>query len=74
VDLPGGGGKVTLQPDYLLGPGGPEAPPAPGGATGPSRQPVPGHWFRDFRGERRYYPEPPESDLSCPYDEVFYRP
>ena len=72
VDLPGGGGKVTLQPEYLLGPGGPEAPPAPRQA-GPSRQPVAGHWLRDFRGEPRFYPEPPDADCSCPYDEVFYR-
>ncbi len=73
VDLPGGGGKVTLQPEYLLGPGGPEAPPPARGEAGPSRQPVAGHWLRDFRGEPRFYPEPPGADCSCPYDEVFYR-
>jgi lysine 2,3-aminomutase len=54
VDLPGGGGKVTLQPNYLEGPG-----------DG-------GHWLRSYRGERTFYPEPPETDCGCPYDEVFY--
>ena len=31
-----------------------------------------GHWFRSYRGRRHFYPEPPETDASCPYDEVFY--
>ena len=56
VDLPGGGGKVTLQPEYRLAPAG-------GG---------PGTWFRNYRGERYLYPDPPEADCSCPYDEVFH--
>ncbi|HET9596529.1 MAG TPA: KamA family radical SAM protein [Anaeromyxobacteraceae bacterium] len=60
VDLPGGGGKVTIQPDYRLAPGRGEA----GG--------VAGTWFRNYRGERYLYPDPPETDASCPYDEVFY--
>jgi lysine 2,3-aminomutase len=55
VDLPGGGGKVTLQPDYVV------------------ERAEGGTWFRNYRGERYFYPEPPEADLSCPYDEVFYR-
>jgi len=73
VDLPGGAGKVTLQPGYLIGPGGPSAPPA--GPSGTVAEPggAPGHWLRSWRGEPVYYPEPPESDCSCPYDEVFYR-
>ncbi len=54
VDLPGGGGKVTLQPDYVV------------------ERAAGGTWFRNYRGERYFYPEPPEADLSCPYDEVFY--
>jgi lysine 2,3-aminomutase len=54
IDLPGGGGKVTVQPEYRTGA-------EPGGT-----------WFRNFRGERSFYPEPPEADVSCPYDEVFY--
>lgn len=53
VDLPGGGGKVTLQPDYVL-----ERTP---------RQTV----FRNWRGERHGYPEPEETDCSCPYDEIW---
>ncbi len=54
VDLPGGGGKVTLQPDYVL-----------------SREPG-GTWFRGFRGGRYLVPEPPDSSIDCPYDEMFY--
>ncbi len=57
VDLPGGGGKVTLQPSYVLGPGTPEAP---------------GHWLRDHRGERHFYPDPPDQDCTCPYEAVYY--
>ena len=55
VDLPGGGGKVTLQPEYVLERG--------------AGQTV----FRNFRGERYAYPEPEETDCSCPYDEVWVR-
>jgi lysine 2,3-aminomutase len=58
VDLPGGGGKVTLQPEYRIGAA------VEGG--------VEGTWFRSYRGERVFYPEPPEADCDCPYDEVFY--
>jgi lysine 2,3-aminomutase len=60
VDLPGGAGKVTLQPGYLLG----------GGADGETR----GHWIRSWRGERIFYPEPPERDCACPYEAVYYGP
>jgi lysine 2,3-aminomutase len=56
VDLPGGGGKVTLQPEYRLASAGDGS----------------GTWFRNYRGERYLYPEPPEADCSCPYDEVFH--
>jgi lysine 2,3-aminomutase len=60
VDLPGGAGKVTLSPDY-------RAEPPPGApATGP------GTWFRNHQGERRFYPEPPQRDCTCPYEEVYY--
>jgi lysine 2,3-aminomutase len=58
VDLPGGGGKVTLQPTYLLGEG-------EGGAAR-------GHWLRNCRGERYFYPESPGRDCTCPYDAVYY--
>ena len=53
VDLPGGGGKVTLQPDYVVEKG-------PGQTV-----------LRNYRGERYLYPEPEETDCSCPYDEVW---
>ncbi|MGC3997284.1 MAG: KamA family radical SAM protein [Anaeromyxobacter sp.] len=59
VDLPGGGGKVTLQPSYVLGEDGGE------GGT-------PGHWLRNHRGERYFYPAPPGQDCSCAYEQVYY--
>jgi len=55
VDLPGGAGKVTLQPDYVL-------------SRGPE-----GTWLRGFRGGCHLVPEPPQADLGCPYDEIFYK-
>ncbi len=61
VDLPGGGGKVTLQPDYRI---------AGDGAAAPDG--TPGTWFRNYRGGRYFHPDPPEGDCACPYDEVFY--
>ncbi len=72
VDLPGGAGKVTLQPGYLIGPGDASGPPpvAAVAVAAPGRSP--GHWLRSWRGEPVFYPEPPESDCNCPYDEVFY--
>ncbi|WP_408629096.1 KamA family radical SAM protein [Anaeromyxobacter terrae] len=57
VDLPGGGGKVTLSPDYVLGPG---------------EEGAPGHWLRSWRGARHFYPEPPEADCTCPHEAVYY--
>jgi lysine 2,3-aminomutase len=53
VDLPGGGGKVTLQPEYVVERGRAETR------------------FRNFRGEVYAYPEPEETDCSCPYDEIW---
>jgi len=55
VDLPGGGGKVTLQPDYVIERG--------------QKQTL----FRNYKGETYAYPEPEETDCSCPYDEVWLR-
>ncbi len=72
VDLPGGHGKVTLQPGYLLGPGeasGP-VPPEPGRVAPAGR--AAGHWLRSPGGVPVFYPEPPEPDADCPYDDVFY--
>jgi len=55
VDLPKGGGKVTLQPDYRVSTD----------ATGTV--------FRGYRGGSYHYPEPPDPDCSCAYEEVWYR-
>jgi lysine 2,3-aminomutase len=55
VDLPGGGGKVTIAPDWREGAG------------------AGGSWFRNYAGERYLYPDAPETDCRCPYDEVFFR-
>jgi len=54
VDLPGGGGKVTLGPSYLVG--------REGGV----------HLLRSFRGTLHRYVDPPDADLTCPYESVFY--
>lgn len=53
VDLPGGGGKVTLQPEYAV-----ERLP---------KETV----FRNYKGQRYVYPEPEETDCSCPYEDVW---
>ena len=53
VDLPGGGGKVTLQPEYVVERRGHETV------------------FRNYRSEPYVYPEPEETDCSCPYDSVW---
>jgi lysine 2,3-aminomutase len=55
VDLPGGGGKVTVQPDYVVG---------REGTT---------HVLRNGAGVRFRYPDPPSTDLGCPYEAVWYR-
>jgi lysine 2,3-aminomutase len=55
VDLPGGGGKVTLQPDYVA-----------------ERRPAE-TLLRNYKGEPYIYPEPAETDCSCPYDETWVR-
>jgi lysine 2,3-aminomutase len=53
VDLPGGGGKVTLQPEYVVERGGTQT------------------MFRNYQGKSYAYPEPEETDCSCPYDAVW---
>ncbi len=74
VDLPGGAGKVTLQPGWLVGPGEPGVPPATATAAGAVAPPgrARGHWLRSWKGKLVYYPEPREIACDCPYDEVFY--
>jgi lysine 2,3-aminomutase len=66
VDLPDGGGKVTLAPDYLVG----------GGRGGPGEaveDGARGTWLMSHAGAPVFYPDPPEADLGCGYDEVWYR-
>ncbi len=53
VDLPEGGGKVTLQPNYVI------------------ERSSDHTLFRSYRGERYSYPEPEETDCTCPYDEIW---
>jgi lysine 2,3-aminomutase len=72
VDLPGGAGKVTLQPGWLLGPGEPGVPPALATGTAAAPGTARGHWLRSWRGKPVFYPEPRETNCACPYDEVFY--
>ena len=74
VDLPGGGGKITIGPDFSVrsstGSDRTETDPA---RAEPVEARAAGTWFESYRGEPYFYPEPPERDVSCPYDEVFYR-
>jgi lysine 2,3-aminomutase len=63
VDLPGGGGKITIGPDWLDRDA--------GDARG-VRDGVAGHWLRGAGGGRYFHPDPPETDVSCPYDDVFF--
>jgi lysine 2,3-aminomutase len=53
VDLPGGGGKVTLQPNYVV-------------ERADDRT-----IFRNYLGKQYSYPEPEETDCTCPYDEAW---
>jgi len=53
VDLPGGGGKVTLQPNYVV------------------EQRAHETVLRNYRGQSYTYPEPEETDVSCPWDAVW---
>lgn len=53
VDPPSGGGKVTLQPNYVI------------------ERRSDHTLFRSYRGGKYTYPEPEETDCTCPYDEVW---
>ena len=53
VDLPGGGGKVTLQPNYVI--------------EHRKDQTL----LRNYQGHRYSYPEPEETDCTCPYDDIW---
>jgi lysine 2,3-aminomutase len=72
--VPGSGSASPRPPAGPLA-GAPGASRATGG-TAASSVAAPGtaagHWLRSWRGEPVFYPEPPEVDSGCPYDEVFY--
>ncbi len=53
VDLPGGGGKVTLQPNPIVA---------------SDKKSV---TFRNYLGKEYVYPEPEETDVSCPYESIW---
>ncbi len=63
IDLPDGGGKVTVGPDY-----------AAGGAAGGDRGaagPVRGTWLRGHSGAAILYPDPPSDDCRCAEDRAW---
>jgi lysine 2,3-aminomutase len=64
VDLPDGSGKVTVAPDYAAG-----AEDRLGQAL---QDGVRGTWLTGHAGAPVFYPDPPEADLGCAYDEVWY--
>ncbi len=64
VDLPDGSGKVTVAPDYVAG-----AAHRFGEAI---EQGVRGTWLTGHRGAPVFYPDPPETDLTCAYDERWF--
>jgi len=62
VDLPDGGGKVTVAPDYVVGGAGAGLGQAlEGGARGT--------WLMSHAGAPVFYPDPAEGKLDCDYDE-----
>ncbi|MBK9517871.1 MAG: KamA family radical SAM protein [Anaeromyxobacter sp.] len=60
VDLPDGSGKVVLAPDYT--------------GTAGLRRGEGGTWLVNHRGDPVWYPDPPEADCRCSYDEAWYGP
>ncbi len=65
VDLPDGGGKVTLAPDYVAG--------GPGTGIGQALEDgVRGTWLMSHAGAPVFYPDPPESDVHCDYERAWY--
>lgn len=66
VDLPDGSGKVTLDPNYVVG--------GPGEDVGKAvENGVRGTWLMGHAGAPVFYPEPPEVDCACAYDQAWYR-
>lgn len=64
IDLPDGGGKVTVAPDYVVGG-------APAGLGQAVESGVRGTWLMGHAGAPVFYPDPPETDIDCAYDEVW---
>jgi lysine 2,3-aminomutase len=65
VDLPDGSGKVTVAPSYLMG--------GPGEGFGAAvENGVRGTWLMGHAGAPAFYPDPPEADCDCAYDEAWY--
>jgi lysine 2,3-aminomutase len=63
IDLPGGGGKITLSPDYHSD---------DDGAAARAFEPGRVHVFRNFAGREYRYPDVGEVDCSCPYEIKWY--
>jgi lysine 2,3-aminomutase len=56
IDTPGGMGKVSIGPDYVV-------------SRGPEK------WvLRNYEGRTVDYPQPRETEPSCPYDAVYFGP
>lgn len=64
VDFPDGSGKVTVAPDYLVGAG--------AGLGEAIEHGVRGTWLVGHSGAQVFYPDPPETDLTCAYDTCWY--
>ena len=64
VDLPDGSGKVTVAPDYVVGGG--------AGLGEALEHGVRGTWLTGHSGAPVFYPDPPETDLTCAYDTRWY--
>ena len=64
VDLPDGGGKVTVAPSYVVGEGAGPGEAVEGG--------VRGTWLMSHAGAPVFYPDPPGADLTCPYEPTWY--
>jgi lysine 2,3-aminomutase len=66
VDLPDGSGKVTVAPSYVAG--------GPGDRFGQAvDHGVGGTWLMGHAGAPVFYPDPPEADCACTYEETWYR-
>jgi lysine 2,3-aminomutase len=65
VDLPDGSGKVTVAPGYVAG--------GQGDGIGRAREHgIAGTWLQGHAGVPVFYPDPPEADCACAYEEAWY--